>query len=409
MTPIIVIRWCQKRGLSCYYFALHQLHTKSLVDSHAKAIAFSLFDNHCYLYESARWCSHMEPKPLRPPRPNILHCSVTKPPVTFDGLFEGIRQGKWYSHSIDYERRNLLSSGISPRVFLDHKGVEIRRLAIKCPQGDCTITAVDYENMTAIKAFMDHIKITYVGQSMPAAIQSVLWKLLEPKREHLTEKRRRDLRSVQNNECEKCHSPLAKGEADHICPLRDALASQKQPFRLLCEVCHREVTGSTMRRPTNPIISVFNTESYESFVISPRPVQFVMPIGKIDPQLELVNVDVKRCRRSCLLESTEGWPVFCAHDEIRDVRTICSHHRDREAESNDKCLSYRLFDFNWIDTGMIKTAKRKLTSLPYQGPRWYSRQATQWLLMRGIITWDDIKLGFEATTHLPADTFKEWR
>ena len=111
---------------------------------------------------------------------------------------------------------------------------------------------------------------------------------------------------------------------------------------------------------------------------------------RIVPQLELVYIDVKRCRRSCLMESTEEWPVFCAHDEIQ-VRTNCSH----------------LSDFNWIDKGPIKTAKRKLTSLPYQGPRWYSKQATQWLLMRGVITWDDIKLGYDATAHLPADTFKE--
>ena len=54
VTPRIVIRWCEKRGLSCYYFALNQLHTKSLADSHAKSIAFPWFDNHCYLYESAR-------------------------------------------------------------------------------------------------------------------------------------------------------------------------------------------------------------------------------------------------------------------------------------------------------------------------------------------------------------------
>ncbi|MDA8583822.1 hypothetical protein N9L68_06295 [bacterium] len=40
MTPRVVIRWCEKRGLSCYYFALNQLHIKSLADSHAKAIAF---------------------------------------------------------------------------------------------------------------------------------------------------------------------------------------------------------------------------------------------------------------------------------------------------------------------------------------------------------------------------------
>ena len=116
----------------------------------------------------------------------MLHCSVTKPLVTFEGLFEGIRFGKWYSHSIDYERRMLLLSGISLRVVLDHKGVEIRRLAIKCPEGDCTITAVDYESMTATKAFLDHFNIPYTGQNMPAAAQSVLFKLLQPKRDHLT-------------------------------------------------------------------------------------------------------------------------------------------------------------------------------------------------------------------------------
>ena len=27
--------------------------------------------------------------------------------------------------------------------------------------------------------------------------------------------------------------------------------------------------------------------------------------------------------------------------------------------------------------------------------------------MRGVITWDEIKSGFDATAHLPADTFKE--
>ena len=66
-----------------------------------------------------------------------------------------------------------------------------------------------------------------------------------------------------------------------------------------------------------------------------------------------------------------------------------------------------LHDFNWIDKGEIKTARRKLKSLPYQGPRWYSKQATQWLLMRGVITWNDVKLGLTATAHLPPDTFQE--
>lgn len=121
---------------------------------------------------------------------------------------------------------------------------------------------------------------------------------------------------------------------------------------------------------------------------SARPVQFVFPFGEIDPELPLVYVDVKRCRRSCLVESTVPWPVFCAHDEVVTL-------------GND------LRDFNWIDKGKIQTARRKLKSLPYQGPRWYSKQATQWLLMRGVITWNDVKFGLTATAHLPPNTFQE--
>ena len=47
-----------------------------------------------------------------------------------------------------------------------------------------------------------------------------------------------------------------------------------------------------------------------------------------------------------------------------------------------------------------------LKALPYQGPRWYSRQATQWMLMRGVATRSDLKLRFDATARLPADVFK---
>ena len=72
-----------------------------------------------------------------------------------------------------------------------------------------------------------------------------------------------------------------------------------------------------------------------------------------------------------LVESAEEWPVFCAHDKIREVIKFVTYHRDREGESHEKCLP--LSDFNWIDKGLIKTAKKQLTSLPYQGLRWYSR------------------------------------
>ena len=159
---------------------------------------------------------------------------------------------------------------------------------------------------------------------------------------------------------------------------------------MLCEACHREVKDSVSRRQFNPIISAFNADTFRDFVQSPRPAQFVLPIAKIDKS-PIINIDVKRCRRSCLMEATEHWPVFSVHDEIHEVA------------SSKRNLS----DFNWIDKGNVKTARRKLKDLPYQGARWYARQAARWLLMRGIINWNDVKLGLDATAHLQPDIFRQ--
>ena len=88
-----------------------------------------------------------------------------------------------------------------------------------------------------------------------------------------------------------------------------------------------------------------------------------------------------------MVNSTEPWPVFCAHDEVVFLRD-------------------GLGDFNWIDAGKVNTAKRQFDKLPYQGPRFYSREATKYLLEREIITWKNIKLTYTATAHLPPDFFK---
>ena len=170
------------------------------------------------------------------------------------------------------------SAGVVPRISLDPKGTEIRRLNVPLNDGECAVTQVDGESMDAIKIFLDHFKITYTGQSLPAAVQTVLFKLMEPARQHLTEKERRELWESQKGECEKCGCTIERGEADHTTPLRDAIAGQRQSFRLLCNACHFEVTDSTARRAANPIISYFSPETYKGFVESVRPTQFVMPL-----------------------------------------------------------------------------------------------------------------------------------
>ena len=150
-----------------------------------------------------------------------------------------------------------------------------------------------------------------------------------------------------NGECQKCRCTIDRGEADHITPLRDAIAGQRQSFRLLCQACPREVIDSTARRAANPIISMFSIGTYKGFVESVRPTQFVMPLQKIDPKLELIYLDVRRCRRSCLVESTEPWPVFCAHDQFMRLAlntSVDTNHdgnvkgfRDGVTEVSGKC------------------------------------------------------------------------
>ena len=76
-----------------------------------------------------------------------LHSSVNKGPVPFDGDYEGIRPGRWYSHSLAWGRPIMHLAGIIPRTVLDHKGEEIRRLVVKGPDGDCIVSHVDPESM----------------------------------------------------------------------------------------------------------------------------------------------------------------------------------------------------------------------------------------------------------------------
>ena len=48
VSPAMVLRWCEKER-SCYFFIHNQLHTKNIVESKNKAIAFHWHSNHFYL------------------------------------------------------------------------------------------------------------------------------------------------------------------------------------------------------------------------------------------------------------------------------------------------------------------------------------------------------------------------
>ena len=196
----------------------------------------------------------------------------------------------------------------------------------------------------------------------------------------------------QSRQCSICGSELDKlCQIDHITPLCeavDASANDLSNLRLLCPTCHLSVTQQP-RRPQNALLSHHNPHTWD-FVKSPLPAQMVQKFNRILETRPIISVDIRACRRSALTESEREYPVYCALDEIVEVKTSCAN----------------LSDCNWIDAGPIKSRAMQLRGLPYQGPRWMSKLATQWCLKRGIITWEDIKLGYQVSGHLPKHFFR---
>ena len=47
---------------------------------------------------------------------------------------------------------------------------------------------------------------------------------------------------------------------------------------------------------------------------------------------DIVNIDVKRCRRSCLVNSKDPWAIVGAHDEIVEV----GKHHDKNPNLTQK-------------------------------------------------------------------------
>ena len=106
-------------------------------------------------------------------------------------------------------------------------------------------------------------------------------------------------------------------EADHLNPLVDAVKGQAQTLRLLCGVCHTQITDSGHRRG-DALLSHFNFLTH-FFVTSPRPVPATFTANKIDERrVPFILADLRRCRRNIAYEGpSNGWPLVCAADTFQ--------------------------------------------------------------------------------------------
>ena len=114
---------------------------------------------------------------------------------------------------------------------------------------------------------------------------------------------------------------------------------------------------------------------------SRRPTQNVCNINEANDD-QCLEIDVRACRLNGLVEANcEDVPIFSPLDEIVKAR------------------QGQLYDYQWIDIGGIRCPLKKYI---FDGPRWYSKSETKYMLETGICQWRHIKLGLEATAHRAA-------
>ena len=123
--------------------------------------------------------------------------------------------------------------------------------------------------------------------------------------------------------------------------------------------------------------------------MSEPPHQQVFRINAVREDRECQNVDIIRCRRNMLCNSVYSWCVFSIWDDITP-RESCD-----------------LKDFNFVTKPAPTNAKEMAKQAAHTGPGWRSKEVCAFLLNIGVLTWDDISHGIDATCKLPPDYFTQ--
>ena len=157
----------------------------------------------------------------------------------------------------------------------------------------------------------------------------------------------------------------------------------------LCAECHMEKTMAQGSTPDhNPLLSYFNEHTWQNFVLAERPQQQVYKSGTIDPRVECQNVDIIRCRRNALANSTWWWYVFSIWDDI--------------VPAEEGLIA----SFNYVSKRAPRNATEMMKEAPHVGPAWRTKAVCEYLLTRGIITWADITHQINPTCVLPPTTLQ---
>ena len=88
-------------------------------------------------------------------------------------------------------------------------------------------------------------------------------------------------------------------EWDHVARLQQTLKGQPQVFQAICASCH--------------LVSPFSKRAWDEYAVTPRPPPLVWQAHNYaqDDSVQLLEIDVRRCRMNALTNSAHEFSVFC--------------------------------------------------------------------------------------------------
>ncbi len=382
-------KWCALRGHPFFFISgakLILMHEPPV--KRGRALAGVAFDGHFYMYKSARCVANWHLRDAPSEKVMVQQECHHSPLAMADwkpwaGVVEA---GHFFTPCLTATRRQLLESGISPKVSL--RGcAEIGALTIQVGRKVCVIRE-RIADRTRIEAWLERLPrdIAWCGERLPGLAQKVFFELLRAERRTPNAAQKAQLLTSQDGRCVDCGG-LFDGDVewDHVVPLQQTVSGAPQIFRALCASCHLDKTlaeGSQARTLT----STFSKNVWDAYVSSARPPPLVWRVHD-QGEGQLFELDVRRCRRSALAHSAHDFPVFSPYDSIR------------------RSVPGELCDFTFV---ALKPGRRNAVSLlPWVGPMWYCRVACEHLLHYGICTWDDCLWSLQATSHIPKECLLE--
>ena len=361
-----------------------------------KAIAAAMHDGHCYMYRSARglanWHLRETAASSRVKLQQEAKCCL--PPLAeWQEWDRRPRPGQFWCSDLQAARRWFLQSGRSPRVVL-RSMVELSSLSYVCNEttdgcaGVCKLRELPPE-AESIQAWLRRLPrdIEYRGERLPAITARVFLELLRAERRTPPASERQRLLKEQDHRCALCAGVFDDDvEWDHAQPLQQQVKGKEQSFQAVCASCHAEKTALEGKQDRT-LESRFSAHAWENYVLSPRPPPLVFEAHKLDEDQQLLEIDVRRCRRNALAKSPYPWPIFCPYDSIRPA------------------VPGELCDFSYVS--LAQGRRSRLSVLPYLGPAWMARPAVEWMLHVGLCTWADILYSLQATAHVPPECLEE--